>query len=281
MSGTHWRLPQGEPTERGVRDEQSWTPTRFVRSRRGYRASRQVPPGSRFMANTVIRSYVPLLEEHARGKLLDLGCGLVPYHAIYRKKITSSVCVDWPSTHHENPHVDVHADLNAALPFSGASFDTVLLTDVLEHIARPEPLMRECARVLRPGGKVVVTVPFFYWLHEEPHDYYRYTEHALRRFCREAGLDVVSLEPTGGLPEICMDLVVKNVAFSKLLTRALAAWFGFWSRRWPARAISRKTQRVFPLGYCLVARKPDWPTADSSQPTAAVGCQLLTGYGTG
>ena len=162
----------------------------------------------------------------------------------------------------------MHADLNRPLPFAEASFDTVLLTDVLEHIARPEQLIAESARVLRPGGKVIVTVPFFYWIHEEPHDYYRYTEHALARFCDEAGLDVLSLEPYGGLPEICMDLMVKNIAFSKLLTRALARMFGFFSRHWPARNISRKTARVFPLGYCLVAGRPDLLTTDSSQPTA-------------
>ena len=247
-----------------MRNVEHWRPTRWVSTKRGYRASKdpdRVALTSRFIANTAIDAYVPLIRAHARGKLLDLGCGLVPYYGVYGDRVQGCVCVDWPATLHDNPHLDAHVDLNTGLPFRDAQFDTVLLSDVLEHIARPEPLMKEIARTLKPGGRVLVFVPFFYGLHEQPHDYYRYTEHALRRFCDVAGLAVEHLEPYGGAPEIFMDLTTKNVVFSKVLTRTLAGFFGWLRKRWPVRGMSRSTARVFPLGYCLVAARPDAPQA--------------------
>jgi SAM-dependent methyltransferase len=241
-----------------VRYAEIWRPTRFVLRRRGFRPSsdvRYLALTSRFVASVAIRAYEPLLREHTRGHVLDLGCGLVPYFAIYRENAERITCVDWPTSFHDNPHVDVHADLNAGLPFRDELFDTVLLTDVLEHIARPGPLVREVGRVLAPGGRVVITVPFFHGLHEEPHDYYRYTSHALRRFCDEAGLHVLHLEPFGGSPEVIMDLVVKNLVFSRLLTRVMSRAFGWLSRRGFMQRLSRRSAGVYPLGYCLVAQR--------------------------
>jgi SAM-dependent methyltransferase len=108
--------------------------------------------------------------------LLDLGCGKVPFYARYREYVSETVCVDWSNSLHGNGHVDAECDLTQELPFADASFDTILLSDVLEHIPAPERLWREMARLLKPGGELLSSVPFFYWLHEEPYDYYRYTK---------------------------------------------------------------------------------------------------------
>ena len=55
---------------------------------------------------------------------------------------------------------------------------------------------------MRPGGKLIFGVPFFYWIHEGSHDYHRYTEFALGRMCRMTGVNVIDLQAYGGLPEI-------------------------------------------------------------------------------
>lgn len=242
-----------------MRNAEQWQPSRFVPGRRGYAPSpdaARVAPTSRYVAGVQIRAYEPLLREHARGRLLDLGCGAVPYYGLYRDRIESCVCLDWPLSAHASPHLDLRADLNAPLPIGDATMDTVLLTDVLEHVARPEPLLEEIARVLSAGGKLIVTVPFFYGLHEEPHDYWRYTEHALRRLCGVAGLDVVSLEPYGGLPEVFCDLLAKSVVFSRFVAGALFRLSRAMTALGPVRRISRRSARTFPLGYCLVAARP-------------------------
>jgi SAM-dependent methyltransferase len=145
------------------------------------------------------------------------------------------------------------------LPFEDASFDTILLTDVLEHLTEPAEAVREAARILRVGGKLIAGVPFFYWIHEEPHDYYRYTEFALRRFCQSSGLNVLDLQPYGGLPEVLCDLAAKGL---ELLPRPLpallrpfqtvAAWL---DATWPARKLSGRSRWSFPLGYLVIAQK--------------------------
>ena len=74
------------------------------------------------------------------------------------------------------------------LPFGDSEFDTIILSDVLEHIPVPEHLWKEMARILSRNGKIIMNVPFYYCLHEAPHDCSRYTEFALRRFVEMSGL---------------------------------------------------------------------------------------------
>ena len=73
--------------------------------------------------------------------------------------------------------MDEFVHLNGPLPFPDGSFDTFISTDVLEHIREPVIAWSEMAWVLRPGGKLIVSVPFPYSLHEEPHDYHRHTRY--------------------------------------------------------------------------------------------------------
>jgi hypothetical protein len=125
----------------------------------------------------------------------------------------------------------------------------VILTDVLEHIAEPQRLMWEIGRILASQGKVVVTVPFFYWLHEEPHDYYRYTKYALKRFCDGSGLSILELTEYGGLPEVLFDLMAKGAhRFGAARLVNAAATLCRLKPNWMAED--------FPLGYLLVAQKP-------------------------
>lgn len=156
---------------------------------------------------------------------------------------------------YKNDLIDVFIDLNQKLPFEDFSFDTVLLTDVLEHISKPQQLVQEIARVLRPGEKVIIMVPFFYRLHEVPHDYFRYTEHALRSFCNDAHLTIVHLEPYGGYYDILFDLINKRFAKHAFTVKFLE-WF--YERIYLTkyyRKSRKKTSQTFPLGYCLVAQR--------------------------
>lgn len=160
---------------------------------------------------------------------------------------------------HVNPYLDRTVDLTRMLPFEDSEFDTVLLTDVLEHIPEPLHAMTEIARVLRPGGKLILSVPFFYWIHEEPHDYYRYTKFALERFCDLSGLNVLELRPYGGLPEVFFDLAAKSLGYaprplSAILRPAHSVASRFCGTRL-GRRISRGTSGSFPLGYLMIAEK--------------------------
>lgn len=83
------------------------------------------------------------------------------------------------------------------LPFADNSFDAVLTTKVLlEHISEPGETIREFARVLKPGGEAFIIAPFIVLLHQQPNDFFRFTEFGIRHLFKKAGLEVLYIKPT-------------------------------------------------------------------------------------
>jgi len=247
-----------------MQNREEWQPSKFVYHKGKLLASRdgeEVTLSSRLIVDIVAGFYDRNLKHHARGRLLDLGCGKVPLYATYRELVTDAICVDWGNTLHKNPHLDRELDLTDNMPFDDNEFDTIILSDVLEHIPVPEHLWKEMARILSKNGKIIMNVPFFYWLHEQPHDYYRYTEFALRRFVEISGMRLIQLTSIGGAPEILADVFAKSILRLPKLGPA-AALFTQWCawnfiRRSFGKRMSDATSRLFPLGYFLIAEKPD------------------------
>jgi SAM-dependent methyltransferase len=129
-------------------------------------------------------------------RLLDAGAGDAPYRELFAH--CDYVTADWTNSPHEQAHSsDITASLYA-LPVGDASFDAVLSTQVLEHVAEPSLVLSELHRVLRPGGRLYLTVPLVGELHEEPYDYYRYTPHGLRHLLTAAGFHVESVTARNG-----------------------------------------------------------------------------------
>ncbi|HNT74102.1 MAG TPA: class I SAM-dependent methyltransferase [Anaerolineae bacterium] len=93
--------------------------------------------------------------------------------------------------------LNVLADLEQ-LPFADGSYDAVICTQVLEHVKRPQVVLREMARVLRPGGELYLTAPQSWYEHQQPHDYFRYTSFGLRYLFEQSGLTPVFVKPMGG-----------------------------------------------------------------------------------
>jgi SAM-dependent methyltransferase len=240
-----------------VKDRQSWQPSKFIESKSGWvgsRDPRELGIQSRLIGDILARVYFQAIRAHVSGLLLDLGCGKVPLYGMYRDLITESICIDWEGSFHVNPHIDHFVDLNGPLPIEDGKIDTILSTDVLEHIARPDCMWAEMSRVLRPGGKLILGTPFLYWLHEEPHDYHRFTAHKLRMFCGDYGLEVIELSAYGGAPEVVFDILCKQLYRPRLA--AIWARTSQWLlSRARIQRISARTRNLFPLGYCLIARK--------------------------
>lgn len=117
--------------------------------------------------------------------ILDLGCGSRPYFALYNDRFSSCIGGD----HNIRGPIDVL--LNAAkLPFMSASFDVVLMSEVIEHVREADKALKEIGRVLKPGGLLLITWPFNYMIHELPHDYVRYTEFGMSLLLNNAGLQI-------------------------------------------------------------------------------------------
>ena len=146
-----------------------------------------------------------------RGRLLDVGCGDKPYEAFFRPYVKEYIGVEHEATfaatnasHNRGKQgsqgnqrgPDVVYD-GRTLPFDDGSFDTVISVQVLEHTPDPQRLVDEMARVLAPDGIVILTAPFSFRLHEEPHDYFRYSPHGLKAMLLRAKLEVVDVRAQG------------------------------------------------------------------------------------
>ncbi len=193
------------------------------------------------------------------GDLVDLGCGKAPLLGAYREHCSSILLADWAKSPHANPLLDLVIDLNEPLTsLDSQSFDVVLLSDVLEHIPEPAALMAEIRRILKPGGRLLLNVPFAYWIHEAPHDYYRYTRYALERFALQSGLEVIELVPLGGWIEVVADLWCKTLARARLwpLSAAVHRAVITFHRTALGRRLAARSGEVLPLGYGFIARNP-------------------------
>ncbi len=150
------------------------------------RVDAALTPATEASVETHVRRFADYLHRTYPGPidLLDIGGGTGPYkerlarpgdtYAIVELDPDSSIVV-------KNRERNVYVIGNAhRLPFQPASFDVLCLFEVLEHLYDPLEAMRNCARVLRPGGCLLLTVPQYWHVHGWPSDYYRYTIHGLR-----------------------------------------------------------------------------------------------------
>ncbi len=214
-----------------------------------------------YLQKIVGYAYEPVIRKYATGILADVGCGSVPYYFLYQDLVEDTICVDWGREDGEISYLDHVADLNKdVIPINTASVDSILCTDVLEHISNPDHLFAEMARIIKPGGHMILTVPFMYWLHDTPYDYHRYTEYKLADFCTRNNFEVVSIDAYGGLPEVVFDIVSKGFNTNYIPYRGvlLPIWNRMGRMFYGTRMmknITEKTKAKMPLGYVMVAKK--------------------------
>ena len=170
------------------RVDETWRPP--LHSPPGGKLERVASATRRFFdvqAGSIWRDLAPELR-HLQGTLVDVGCGAQPYRPLLGPDV-EYIGIDI---------ADVKERFGYAIPgtryFSGetwpvadADADTVLATETLEHVVNPSHFMREAHRCLRPGGKLILTVPFAARWHFVPHDYWRFTPSSLALLLVENG----------------------------------------------------------------------------------------------
>jgi SAM-dependent methyltransferase len=127
------------------------------------------------------------------GLALDLGCGRSPYaqpmaaagHTVRTLDVTAESEPDYVGTAEETGLPD-------------ASIDLVVCTQVLEHCTEPWTAVRELARIVRPGGYALVSVPHVWFYHPHPSDNWRFTQEGILRLLRASGFEVQHLLAQGG-----------------------------------------------------------------------------------
>ena len=113
------------------------------------------------------------------------------------------------------------------MPFEDSTFNTALLTEVLEHCPNPEVTLTETAKVLAPGGMLILTLPFLWPTHDCPFDEYRYTPWSMERRLKNSGFSDIKLFPTGG-----WDAAVAQAIGLWIVRRPMS-----WRKRWILRKI--------------------------------------------
>lgn len=135
------------------------------------------------------------------GKLMDFGCGAKPYKSLF-SHIDEYVGVDYEGEghSHENAEIEVFYD-GKTIPFPDNHFDSILSSEVFEHLFEINHLLGELNRVLKPGGKMLITCPFIWNEHEAPIDYARYTQFALTFLFEQANFKVLKKDKKGNFVE--------------------------------------------------------------------------------
>lgn len=158
-----------------------------------------------------------------------------------------------------DPKPDIVHDLEIPLPLSDASYDHVLLMNVLEHIFNYRQLLTEAARIVKPGGSVVIAVPYLFPIHPSPHDYWRFSREALEKECAHAGLSIKTLTPLGGGVFAARHLMLDRLlpAPIRFVSHYTLRYVTYWldsAFSLIARLLGKRYSAAeYPLGYVVVA----------------------------
>src|SRR5712691_6610705 len=151
-------------------------------------------------------------------RILDIGSGN-SRNLVYMHASNSVIRLDYLVTNRRyGLRPDVFGDARC-LPVADDAFDAIFLFEVLEHLDAPERAIREIRRALQPRGKLFVSVPFVYPIHNAPYDFQRFTIHGIRHLLQSLDFEVVQIAQHGNSLLVSMQLF--NLV---LLEGCRAAW---------------------------------------------------------
>ena len=205
-----------------------------------------------------------LLKKYSRylgGRVLDVGCGAKPY-----KSLLQGTCEYVGMDCSMGVKPECFGSIQG-LPFKDGAFDSVLCTEVLEHLPEPDKAIAEIKRVLKKDGYLYVTVPQTWGLHYEPNDYWRFTQYGIAHLLKRGGFTVVEMERIGGIISMVGQRVIDliwNLAASLLRLVLGLRWaqrfasimiiplsLGFYVLGMAADGINKEDA----LGWAVLARK--------------------------
>jgi SAM-dependent methyltransferase len=180
------------------RQSEAWRPLSFRRVTT--RTNRLAAAARRFLdlqAGSIWGDLRALLPQ-SRGVVLDAGCGAQPYRHLLSPEATyQAIDYSGAEQHFGYAMPDTTYYQGDYWPVADASVDVVLCTEALEHVPEPAVFLAESVRCLRPGGCLLLTVPFAARWHYIPHDYWRFTPSGLQRLLARAGFDRIAIFARG------------------------------------------------------------------------------------
>lgn len=133
--------------------------------------------------------------KYMKGIMLDFGCGLKPYKHLF--DVTEYIGLDIVESGHDHRDEDIDVFYDGKIiPFKDNYFDSIFSSQVFEHVSNLSEILDEIYRVMKPGAKLLVTVPFVWDEHEIPYDYQRCTSFGIRYKLESKGFKVIKIEKT-------------------------------------------------------------------------------------
>ena len=147
-----------------------------------------------------------LLAPELGGRLLDFGCGAKPYRKLFAH-VTEYIGIDIENEGHDhkNEKIDVYYN-GKEVPFEKETFDAILSSEVFEHVPDINECLQELSRILKPKGKILITVPFVWQEHELPFDFRRFTTTGIKKCLTENNFEILVEEKTGHYVEVVVQL---------------------------------------------------------------------------
>lgn len=205
----------------------------------------------------LLQEQIQKFSGYISGVVLDVGAGESDRYGNYfksRKYIRMDVV--------EREGVDIVGRADA-IPLEDSSVDSVLCTQVFEHLDAPFESAVEIYRVLKKGGYLLVTAPQMNELHEEPHDYFRYTKFGLSRVFSQAGFTIVEQDQRGGFYATVAQILIRywidhNDLYNRPIVGTLAGKFinvfGKFMMYLDSRIKNTAAQK-HAIGWCFILQK--------------------------
>lgn len=204
------------------------------------------------------KKLVELSEKFLKGQLIDIGCGEKPYQNLLSKYVVEHIGVDHSDTIHAKSNIDLFGTAYN-IPTDDETFDSAICTAVLEHLEEPEQAIRECYRVLKPGGFAIYSVPFIWHLHEEPRDFFRYSKYGLKYLFEKSGFEIIEITPLSGFAVtfIQLHLYLVKGKFDKGIIKALKLFklYAFIFKKFGLFINKYDNSKQYTWMYTIVAKK--------------------------
>ena len=167
-----------------------------------------------------LRKYAPML----KGKVLDFGCGNKPYRDLFDAEEYTGIDLE-VNEGHQNPTSDVDVFYDGKkIPFADNTFDSVFSSEVFEHVFNLEEMLAELNRVQKPGGLMLITMPFCWPEHEAPNDFGRYTTYGITSLMQKHNFQIIEHRKEPGYFASILQLLCSYV-YNVFLPRTVALKF--------------------------------------------------------
>jgi SAM-dependent methyltransferase len=139
--------------------------------------------------------------------VVDMGCGNCPHEETVTQRGARYDGADFPG----NAHAKLTCAPDGRVPAADGSYDAVMSVQVLEHVEEPQAYLAEARRLLKPGGKLILSTHGIWVYHPEPLDYWRWTAPGLKLELERAGFKVLKMSGLIGMLGAGLQLIQDQV----------------------------------------------------------------------